>query len=63
MTQQEHDFRVEYMKAKWGSDERRRLDMYLKLLGTCDHTLPSGESAWEGGMFFSSCTLCGLSDL
>jgi hypothetical protein len=51
------------MKAKWGSDERRRLAIYIKLLDKCDHTLPSGESAWRGEMFFSSCTLCGLSDL
>jgi len=29
----------------------------------CDHKYPNGRSAWHGMFMYSSCDICGLSDL
>ena len=29
----------------------------------CDHTLPNGKTAWQGGFMFSICSICDDCDL
>jgi hypothetical protein len=30
---------------------------------TCDHAMPDGKSAGDGGMFCTTCKICGMCDM
>jgi len=34
-----------------------------KIEKSCDHKYPDGKNAWVGHFMFSSCEICGLTDL
>lgn len=76
MTQQELDILRLIQEEQRAEEERFKhaVDLHKERAGAlnrqhyeicrdCDHKYPDGKSAWKGGFMFSSCEICGLTDL